>query len=88
MGVSPDPVNAQSSFRNELDLPYTLLADVQHLVAEKYGVWVEKNKDGEKSMGVERSTFVIDEEGKIMKIYSKVEPAGHAAEVLARLTES
>ncbi len=88
MGVSPDPVNAQSSFRNELDLPYTLLADVQHVVAEKYGVWVEKNKDGEKSMGVERSTFVINKEGKIAKILSKVKPAGHAAEVLEALAGS
>ena len=85
MGISPDPVSAQKNFRSELDLPYKLLADVDHSVAEKYGVWVEKNKDGKQSMGIERCTFVIDKEGKIAKLYRNVQPAGHAAEVLAAL---
>lgn len=85
MGISPDPVSAQANFRSELDLPYKLLADAEHSVAEKYGVWVEKNQDGKQSMGVERSTFVIDKEGKIAKLYRNVQSAGHAAEVLVAL---
>lgn len=85
VGVSPDPVKAQAKFRTKFDLPFTLLADEEHAVAEKYGVWVEKSMYGKKYMGVERSTFVINKDGKIAKIFAKVKPAGHAAEVLAAL---
>jgi peroxiredoxin Q/BCP len=85
LGVSPDPVKAQAKFRTKFDLPFTLLADEEHAVAEKYGVWVEQGMYGKKYMGVERSTFIIDKEGKIAKIFPKVKPAGHAAEVLAAL---
>lgn len=85
LGVSPDLVKAQAKFRTKFDLPFTLLADEEHLVAEKYGVWVEKSMYGKKYMGVERTTFIIDKEGKIAKIFSKVKPVGHAAEVLASL---
>ena len=85
LGVSPDPVKAQAKFRTKFDLPFTLLADEEHAVAEKYGVWVEKSMYGKKYMGVERSTFIINKEGKIAKIFPKVKPAGHAAEVLAAL---
>jgi peroxiredoxin Q/BCP len=87
IGVSPDPVKAQAKFRTKFDLPFTLLADEEHAAAEKYGVWVEKSMYGKKYMGVERSTFVINKEGKIAKIFPKVKPAGHAAEVLAALGE-
>jgi thioredoxin-dependent peroxiredoxin len=85
IGVSPDPVKAQAKFRTKFDLPFTLLADVEHAAAEKYGVWVEKSMYGKKYMGVERTTFVIGKDGKIVKIFPKVKPAGHAAEVLAAL---
>ena len=85
LGVSPDPVKAQAKFRTKFDLPFTLLADEEHSVAEKYGVWVEKSMYGKKYMGVERSTFIINKDGKIAKIFPKVKPAGHATEVLAAL---
>lgn len=87
LGVSPDPVKAQAKFRTKFDLPFTLLADEEHAVAEKYGVWVEKSMYGKKYMGVERSTFIINKDGKIAKIFPKVKPAGHAAEVLAALAD-
>ena len=87
LGVSPDPVKAQAKFRTKFDLPFTLLADEEHAVAEKYGVWVEKSMYGKKYMGVERSTFIINKEGKIAKIFAKVKPTGHSAEVLAALAE-
>jgi len=85
LGISPDPVKAVAKFKEKFALPFTLLADAEHAVAEKYGVWVEKSMYGKKYMGVERSTFLIDKEGKISRIFPKVKPAGHAAEVLAAL---
>jgi thioredoxin-dependent peroxiredoxin len=85
IGVSPDPVKAQAKFKTKHMLTFTILADVDHAAAEAYGVWVEKSMYGKKYMGVERSTFLIDKKGKIAKIFSKVKPAGHAAEVLAAL---
>ena len=85
LGISPDSPKAQTAFKENQRLPFTLLCDVDHKVAEAYGVWKEKNMYGKKVMGIERTTFVIDENGKIAKIYPKVKPAGHAAEVLAAL---
>ena len=85
LGISPDPPKAQTTFKEKQHLPFTLLCDVDHKVAEAYGVWKEKNMYGRKVMGIERTTFVIDESGKIAKIFAKVKPAGHAAEVLAAL---
>jgi peroxiredoxin Q/BCP len=85
LGISKDTPKAQTTFKVNQKLPYTLLCDVDKKVAEAYGVWKEKNMYGKKVMGVERTTFVIDEQGKIAKIFSKVKPAGHAAEVLAGL---
>ncbi len=85
LGISPDPVKAQAKFQAKFDLPFTLLADADHTVAEAYGVWVEKSMYGKKYMGVERSTFLVGTDGKIQKIWHKVKPAGHAAEVLAAL---
>jgi peroxiredoxin Q/BCP len=72
-------------FKEKYGLPFMLLADEDHAVAETYGVWVEKSMYGKKYMGIERSTFVIDADGKIVKIMRKVKPAEHADDVLAAL---
>lgn len=85
IGISPDVVKKQAKFKEKFELPFNLLADVDHAAAEKYGVWVEKSMYGKKYMGVERSTFLIDKAGKIARIFSKVKPAGHAQEVLDAL---
>jgi peroxiredoxin Q/BCP len=85
VGVSPDKSAAQSKFKDKFDLPFTLLADVDHKVAEAFGVWVEKSMYGKKYMGIERSTFLIGKDGKIAKIFRKVKPDGHAEEVYAAL---
>jgi thioredoxin-dependent peroxiredoxin len=85
VGVSPDKSAAQSKFKDKFDLPFTLLADIDHKVTEDYGSWVEKSMYGKKYMGVERSTFLIGKDGKIRKIFRKVKPEGHAEEVFAAL---
>ncbi len=85
-GISPDTPKAQSKFKEKCDLKLPLLCDVDHKVAEAYGVWVEKSMYGKKYMGVERTTFLIGKDGKIAKIFSKVKPAGHAEEVLQALS--
>ncbi len=85
VGVSPDASKAQAKFREKFDLPFALLADVDHKAAEDYGVWGEKSMYGRKYMGVDRVTFVIDPEGKIKKIFPKVKVDGHAEEVLAAI---
>ena len=84
-GVSPDSSVSHAKFRAKFDLPFPLLADEGHAVAEAYGVWVEKSMYGKKYMGVERSTFLIDEEGRIAAVWHKVKPAEHAGLVLAAL---
>lgn len=85
LGISPDTVEDIRAFREKYSLPYRLLADADHEVAEKYGVWKEKSMFGNTFFGVERSTFVIDEEGRLEKIYRNVRPEGHAARVLESL---
>lgn len=85
VGVSPDAAKAQAKFKDKFDLPFTLLADVDHRAAEAYGVWAEKSMYGKKYMGVERTTFVIDPKGKIKKIFPKVKVEGHVEEVLAAI---
>ena len=85
VGVSPDAIKSQSKFKGKYDLPFTLLADVDRAAAEAYGVWKEKNMYGKKVMGIERTTFIIDEEGKIAKVFGKVKAQGHAEQVLAAL---
>jgi thioredoxin-dependent peroxiredoxin len=85
VGVSPDKSAAQSKFRAKFDLPFTLLADVNHSAAETYGVWKEKSMYGKKYMGIERTTFLIGKDGKIRKIFAKVKPEGHAEEVYEAL---
>lgn len=81
LGISPDPPAKQAKFRQKYHLPFTLLCDVDHSVAEAYGVWAEKSMYGKKYMGVDRTTYLIDKDGKIAKVFRKVKPAGHADEV-------
>jgi peroxiredoxin Q/BCP len=85
LGVSPDDETSHARFRDKYSLPFTLLADPAHEVAEEYGVWVERNRYGRKSMGIERSTFVIDEDGNVARILRRVKPEGHAERVLEAL---
>ncbi len=87
LGVSPDSVKSHQKFKAKYDLPFTLLADTEHAIAEKYGVWKEKSMYGRKYMGIERTTFLIDATGKLRRIFEKVKPAGHADEVAAALAE-
>jgi thioredoxin-dependent peroxiredoxin len=85
VGVSPDNEGSHVKFKNKYELPFTLLADTDHSVAEEYGVWGEKSYLGKKYTGVKRSTFVIDADGNVKKILHDVKPATHADEVLAAL---
>jgi len=87
VGISPDKPAAHVKFAEKYGLPYNFVADPDHAIAEAYGVWKEKSMYGRKYMGIERTTFVIDEKGKIAKIFAKVKPAGHAAEVLEALAK-
>lgn len=82
LGVSPDSVAKHEKFIAKYDLPFLLLADEDNKVCTAYGVWVEKNMYGRKYMGVARTTFVIDQSGKIVKIFEKVKPQDHHTEVL------
>lgn len=88
LGISPDTSKAQEKFRNKFKLPFSLLADADKKVAVSFGVLQEKNMYGKKVMGIVRSTFVIGPDGKIQRIFPKVKPEGHAAEVLSYLKES
>ena len=81
LGISPDNVESHIRFRDKYSLPYRLLADTEKEVAKQFGVWVEKSMYGRKFMGVERSTFVIDRDGKVARVFRKVKPDGHADEV-------
>jgi peroxiredoxin Q/BCP len=81
-GISPDTVIDQGKFADKFDLPYKLLADDDHAIAEAYGVWVEKNNYGKKYMGVDRTTFIIAPDGTIQHIFKKVKPDDHARQVL------
>lgn len=83
--MSPDSVTAQAKFKEKFQLPFTLLADTDHSVAERYGVWKEKKNYGKTYMGVERTTFLIDRDGRIAHVFEKVNATGHAAEVAAAL---
>ena len=85
IGVSPDTVKAQASFKAKFELPFVLLADFEKTAAQAYGVWKEKNMYGKKVMGIARTTFLIDAHGKIEKIFEKVKPEGHAEQVLCEL---
>jgi thioredoxin-dependent peroxiredoxin len=88
LGISPDPVAKVKKFHDKFSLDFALLADEDHAVAEAYGVWVEKSMYGRKYFGNERTTFVIDTEGRIAKMLRKVKPGEHDALALAALAES
>jgi peroxiredoxin Q/BCP len=88
IGVSPDEVKDIDKFAGKHDLDFTLLADADHAVAEAYGTWVEKSMYGRKYMGVQRATFIIDSEGKIAKVFPKVQPKKHDDLVLEALAEA
>ena len=85
LGVSPDGVASHARFKTKFKLPFPLLADEDHQVAERYGVWGEKSMYGRKYFGIRRTTFLIDETGRIAKVFDKVKPKGHAEEVLEAL---
>ena len=85
LGVSPDPVKAHDKFTAKFELPFPLLADTDHRIAEAYGVWGEKQFMGRKYQGVHRVTFLIGTEGRIQAIWTEVKPEAHAREVLAEL---
>jgi peroxiredoxin Q/BCP len=85
LGVSPDDVPSHRHFADKYGLPFRLLADTDHAVAEAYGVWKEKSMYGRRYWGNERTTFVIGPDGRIEKVLPRVKPAGHADEVLAIL---
>jgi peroxiredoxin Q/BCP len=87
LGVSPDEETAHVKFKEKYGLPFTLLADPDHEVADEYGVWVERNAYGKTYMGIERSTFLIDSEGNVAKVMRKVKPDTHADDVLAALPD-
>jgi thioredoxin-dependent peroxiredoxin len=85
LGVSPDTESSHVRFKEKYGLPFTLLADPDHAVADAYGVWGERTLYGKTYLGVERSTFVIDADGSVAKVLRKVKPDTHAADVLAAL---
>jgi peroxiredoxin Q/BCP len=87
IGISPDEVKAIDKFAGKYDLGFTLLADANHAVAEKYGTWVEKSMYGKKYMGVQRATFIIGPDGKIARVFPKVQPKQHDDLVLKALAE-
>jgi peroxiredoxin Q/BCP len=86
LGSSPDTVEAQRKFKEKYHLPFTLLADHDHRIADDYGAWVLRTRpNGEQSMGVQRSTFIIGPDGRVQRVFPQVTPADHAKELLAAL---
>ncbi|MFN8466461.1 MAG: thioredoxin-dependent thiol peroxidase [Caldilineaceae bacterium] len=85
LGVSPDGAKSHQKFKTKFNLPFTLIADEDHSIAEAYGVWVEKNMYGKKYMGIERSHFVIDENGKVVDAQVKVKPEDSVERAIATL---
>lgn len=87
LGISPDSVNSHKKFAEKYNLPFILLSDEDKKVLEKYNVWKEKSMYGRRYMGVERTTYIIDENGKIKKIFNKVKVDGHNQEVMDALKD-
>lgn len=87
-GVSPDGSGSHAAFRAKFGLPFTLLSDEDHAVAEAYGAWQEKLNYGKRYMGIQRSSFLVDPGGRIARVWPKVKADGHAAEVLAAIEEA
>lgn len=88
LGISPDPVDKHNKFIDKYDLPFLLLADEDHKVAEAYDVWKPKKMFGKEFMGIDRSTFLIDKEGKLVKEWRSVKVKGHVEEALAYIKEN
>jgi peroxiredoxin Q/BCP len=88
LGISPDPVKDVTKFAEKFHLNFPLLADEDHAVTEKYGMWQEKSMYGKKYWGAMRTTFVIGKDGKVLHVFEKVKPAGHDQEVLAWIREN
>ena len=86
-GISPQGARSKRAFREKFGLPFMLLADEQHEVADSYGSWVEKQNYGKTYWGTARRTFLIDPDGRIARVWPKVKPEGHAAEVISALDE-
>jgi thioredoxin-dependent peroxiredoxin len=86
LGISPDDEKSHLKFIAKHNLNFTLLVDRDHKLAEKLGLWIEKSMYGKKYMGVDRTTYLLDEQGKVLKVWSKVKPEGHAREVQAALS--
>ena len=87
IGVSPDSPQSHKKFAEKYSLPFTLIADENHELAEECGVWVKKSMYGKEYMGVQRSTFLVDGKGVIRKVWEKVNPEGHAEQILTALKE-
>ena len=87
MGVSPDSVKSHQKFKKKYQLPYLLLVDEEHRLAEAFGIWKEKNLYGVKYMGVERTTVIVGRDGRVAKIFPKVQIAGHVQEVESAVRE-
>ncbi len=87
-GISPDPLKDVEKFAKKFDLNFPLLADEDHAIAEKYGTWQEKSMYGKTYMGVARTTFIVDKNGKVARVFEKVKPDGHDQEVLTWLNEN
>lgn len=85
LGISPDTIKSHDRFKAKYNLPFALLSDPDHRVADMYGAWGEKKMFGKAYEGILRSTFIVDEEGKIVKVFPKVTPKDHSREVLAAL---
>jgi peroxiredoxin Q/BCP len=85
LGISPDNAASHTRFKTKYQLPFTLLADTEHDVAKLYGTWRPKRMAGKSFLGIIRSTFLIDAEGKVVKVWPKVDPAKHAKWLLAEL---
>jgi len=85
LGISPDSARKHRNFKKKYELPFTLLVDAEHQVAEAWGLWVEKLFWGRKYWGVARTTFIIAPDGTVAKIFEKVDPAGHASDVATAL---
>ncbi len=85
LGVSPDSIESHKKFKEKYQLPFPLLADDQHSICDAYGVWGMKTFMGKDSMGVLRTTFIIDEEGMILQVFENVKPSQHSVEILASL---
>lgn len=85
LGASADSVESHRKFKEKYDLPYPLIADSDHSIAESYGVWQKKSMFGKKYMGIARTTFLIAPDGRIARVFEKVNPLGHAADIAAEI---